>query len=107
MLSNQSNRPSDSKVYAKCKAPLVWTNFIRGSLKTDEELTQLDKVESDGTQFGGIVASSYCPLFSNKTITLCGSGCSPLPNDYETNWKVLYHSAVFTINSLHLAPFVT
>ena len=63
---------------------------MRGSLAGDEELTLLDSMQSDGTQFGGILAESYCSLFSNSSITLCGTGCSPLPNDYDTNWQVTH-----------------
>ena len=73
----------------------MWTNFVRGSLKTDEELTLLDSVKGDGTQFAGVLASSYCSTFANNTVTLCGSGCSPLPNDYETNWQVNQLSCCF------------
>lgn len=78
-------------VYARCKAPLVWTNTVRGALLTDAETTLLDSLTSSGSQFGGIAAASYCALFSNASLTLCSGGCQPLPQDYQTRWSVQYH----------------
>ena len=94
------------KTYARCKNNLVWSNYVRAALKSETEITHLDALTSNGTQFGGIEVSLYCDLFKSSTAVFCTGGCQPLPQDYETNWKISYHSNSPDAN-INKAPIVS